>query len=195
MKKNNLKKGIAPLLILLIITLLTGGGSAIYLKIKDKPLSLNSVKENIFGFQGNDTLESIKIENIDFEFSSSPLPKLETTALNIEIPKINNPKIGSVNTNLDFDFSLNKNDIEIPMPNIGNLMPSIVIPAMPNIEIPKGVNIPASQTPTTQPEQSPAGAPAGKPNVDCSMFISVPSCSYVPAGQAQDTCKQCFPNK
>ncbi len=33
------------------------------------------------------------------------------------------------------------------------------------------------------------------PYIDCTQFQSVSSCSFVPVGQAQGACKNCFPNK
>lgn len=48
----------------------------------------------------------------------------------------------------------------------------------------------SSGTPTASPSVESAA-----PSIDCSMFTTVPSCSYISAGQGQDTCKQCFPNK
>lgn len=64
---------------------------------------------------------------------------------------------------------------------------------------PSGMGIPGGG-PTGGSGQSSGGSvpPAGgvppsgmMPQIDCSQFAAVPSCSYVPAGVAQDACKKC----
>ena len=196
--KIQTNKGIAPIIIILIIAALAGGGTAVYLKAKGKPISINSLKENVLGSKSIETsLDEIKIENTDINISLSPMPKLEVSPLNIAVPQIQTPKLGSISVpKIDIANTLKADDMNIAMPNLDSFSPSISIPSVPKIEVPNNIPTPSiipSEIPTTQiaPETGQNNAPA----IDCGMFASVPSCSYVPAGQAQDACKKCFPNK
>ncbi|MEI6296125.1 MAG: hypothetical protein WCO84_00575 [bacterium] len=171
-------KGIAPLVLILVIALLAGGGSVAYLKSKKQPVSFDSVAKNILGTGNNDTIDNLKLENTDLNISLSPLPALNISALNIDVPNLDTPKIGNVVGNNDFNFFFDKSDIKLKSPDLSNFMPAITIPS-------------TSETPT----QTEGSAPTQIPQIDCSQFQTVPSCSYVPAGQAQDACKKCFPNK
>jgi len=200
--KIQTNKGIAPIIILLIIAALTGGSTAVYLKTKNKPVSLDSVKENILGSKSAATsLDELEIENTDISISLTSMPKLEVSPLNIAIPQIQTPKFGGVSVpKIDVGSSIKNMDTNIAMPNLMNITPSVSIPSMPKINIPSGINIPddiPTNVPTTNTAPSGQGsAPStGAPAIDCGMFASVPSCSYVPAGQAQDACKKCFPGK
>lgn len=203
-RRANLKKGIAPLIILLIITLLAGGGGATYLAVQGKPFSVDSVRENLLGGETKEeALDDLSIESTDFDVSVSPLPKLELNALNLSVPEVATPKFGNVNTNFNADVSVKTGDIKLGTPNLSNMMPQISIPSipaglpaqtgaptgMPSLPTDMdGVSVPPTNTGAMPPE-------AGAPSIDCSAFASVPSCTYIPAGQAQDACRSCFPNK
>ncbi|HBM45678.1 MAG: hypothetical protein UT05_C0004G0016 [Parcubacteria group bacterium GW2011_GWF2_38_76] len=214
-KTDNLKRGIAPLIIILIVALLAGGGGVTYLAVKGKPISVDSVRENILGGETKEeALDNLSIESTDFDVSVSPLPKLELNALNLRMPEIATPKLGDFNTNFNTEVSVVKaSNINLGTPNLSNMMPQISIPSIPTGgSIPPNITIPTIPTQTgaptdmgeisappstgvVPPETGVGSAPSGAPSVDCSMFSSVPSCSYVPAGQAQDACRSCFPNK
>lgn len=49
------------------------------------------------------------------------------------------------------------------------------------------MNLPTN-TPKAPPE---GGIPTGGSNIDCSAFVSAPSCDYVPAGAPRDMCNKC----
>lgn len=217
-RRASLKKGIAPLIIVLIVALLAGGGGATYLAVKGKPISVDSVRENLLGGETKgEALEDLSIENADLDVSVSPMPKLELNALNLSVPEIATPKLGNVNTSFNADVSVKASDINLGTPNLSNMMPQISIPSIPtglpaqSGGIPAGITIPTAPTsiPTGMPPLPtdmggvsvppstgtvPPDAGAGSaPSIDCSMFQSVPSCAMTGPGEAM--CKQCFPNK
>ncbi len=198
MKKLRTNRGIAPLIILLVIAVLAIGGGAVYLKSQDKPISVESARENILGIQKDETLDSLEIDTEGFNFSLSSLPAIEITALNLEIPKMEVPKIGGFNTKLNvISPTIDKNKINISMPSLANITPTISIPSNPtNIPTEAPANLPPIDVPTSHTDgQGSIPSSGGAPQIDCSQFQMVPSCSYVPAGQAQDACKKCFPSK
>jgi len=160
------KKSLAGLIaIIMAAVLIIGGGT--YLLIKkfagEKELGTEKAIEDI----------GASIPKLDF--SLSPLPDLNASALNIAAPQL---LVGNVFSapSVNSDFSYN--------PDVNISVPSTQI----DIQIP---SIPASSEPTASPTSE---APASEqPQVDCSQFASVPSCSMTGSGEAM--CKQCYPNK
>jgi hypothetical protein len=171
----------------IIIVVLIGGG--IYLLVGKSPTK-----------QQNETqqaLDDVAVSIPQLDFSSSPLPDLNVSSLNVAAPKINTgniftaPTIGS-----NFSFTPDVNfDIAtptIPTDSFNFSMPKN-IPTVPSSNTGAGSTPSGMPTniPTTTPP--PSGGQGGAPSVDCSMFASVPSCSMTGPGEAM--CKQCFPNK
>ena len=145
--------------IIIVAALIIGGGT--YLLIK-KP-SGQKVAET------EKTIEDIGVSIPKLDFSLSPLPDLNVSALNIAAPQLPVSNVFSApSVNSDFSYKPDVN-ISVPLPQIDIQIPSI-----------------------------PTGVPSGgQPQIDCSQFASVPSCSLVGAAgsQAYEACKQCFPNK
>ncbi len=190
--KNKTKQGIAPLLLVLIIAVITGGVGAIYLKATNSPVSIESAKENIFGIQKEETLESIEINTDGLDFSLTSIQNLEVPALNIEVPNINTPKLGNMSAILSVDIQVQKDSINIESPNLENIKPKVSMPS-----IPKNVNIPIPEKNTLNNINSNITPSDSAPQIDCMMFQTVPNCSYVgtPGTQGYEACKQCFPSK
>lgn len=207
MKINkNPKSGIAPLIILLIVTLLAGGGGATYLAVKGKPLSIDSVKENLLGGETKEeALENLSIDNADFDVSASPLPKLELNAFNLNVPSLATPKVGNINTSFSSNFSVDQSKINLGAPNLSNMMPQISIPSIPTGSIPSDITIPSGMPPLptdmggisvppgtgavpTESGSAPAGGQGGP---TCASFGSIQACPFVPV-EFQEACRACF---
>jgi hypothetical protein len=184
--KNNLMKGFANLIVMIIVAVLVIGGGA-YLVLKQSPTQKVTQVESAV----NDI--SVSVPSLDF--SSSPVPDLNVSALNVGAPQISTGNIfsaPSVNTN----FSYNAN-VDIAMPTVSASDLNFTMPSIPtNISTGNQPIIPNGGAPTSVP---PSGATqptgGGQPSVDCSQFASVPSCSYIGDPNGNAACKQCFPNK
>lgn len=168
--KNNkfLVKGSAGLIVVVLVAVLAIGGG-VYFATKKSP------EQKVAEVQQAASDIGASIPSLDFSLSS--LPDLEVSSLNVSAPQVSTGNIFSA-PSIDTNFSFNAPSIDIATPSISTGAFDFKMPS-----IPTG----GSSAPSTE------GSTA--PSVDCSMFASVPSCSYVPAGQGQDACKQCFPNK
>jgi hypothetical protein len=161
------KNGLAGLIAIIIaVALIIGGGA--YLLIKkfsgQKVAEIEKTIEDIGA-----SIEDIGASIPKLDFSLSPLPDLNVSALNVAAPQLPVSNVFSApSVNSDFSYKPDVN-ISVPSPQIDIQIPSI-----------------------------PTGVPSGgQPQIDCSQFASVPSCSFVGAAgsQAYEACKQCFPNK
>lgn len=195
-KNINSTKGAIALMPIIIVILLVIGAGAAYIYINKSPADKineegetageNSSAENIGDASG------IEVSVPELNFSASPLGDLEVSSLNVSVAQISTSNIFSAPT-VDSDFSFSS-DVNIPMP-----APAIdfQMPSIPT-NISGGVNIP-SGAPSAPPDVIPTASPAsiGQPQTDCSVFSSVPSCSYTgaPGSQGYEACKQCYPNK
>lgn len=170
MNKNKfLVRGFAGLLAVIVTAVLVIGGGA-YFAMKKNP------EQKVAEVQQEASDIGASIPSLDFSLSS--LPDLEVSSLNISAPQVSTGNIFSA-PSIDTNFSFTAPSIDIATPSISADSFQFDMPSIPSGS--------GSSAPST------GGATA--PSVDCSMFASVPSCSYVPAGQGQDACKQCFPNK
>lgn len=167
--------------IIIATVLIAGGGIYFFMK--------GSSTQNEQKTAGADkAIEDIAISMPDLDFSGSPLPDLNVSSLNVAAPQIPTNNIFSApSVNTDFSYKPDLN-ISVPVPSIDFQIPSgpANIPSAP-------AGMPAEQQAAsgTQPQQG------GQPQIDCSVFISVPSCSYTgaPGSSSYEACKQCYPNK
>jgi len=179
-KQNNNEKGIAPIIVAVIVGLVLIFGGAVYFALfKESPeitkkdqLATQEEKKT----ESEKSVEGISVDMPSFDLSASPLPDLDSSAFNVsssDLPGGNVFSDISVNT----DFS----------PNVDT---SIKTP-----EIQLNITAPVVQQPPSGQQPTPSGSQ--QPQVDCSQFSAAPYCSYVgaPGSQSYDACKQCFPNK
>ncbi len=204
-KSINFERGSAGLIVIIaIILLIIGAGAYLYTRTPSIPEKNDIGKTNETAGETGETgstevagaVSDIEVPVPEMNFSSSPLPDLSVSSLNVSVAQISTGNIFSA-PSVDSDFSY-KSDVKISAPNpvINFEMPSIPIPT----GIPGNVNIP-SGTPSVPPANIPtvAAQPSvtGQPQTDCSQFASVPACSYVgaPGSQGYEACKQCYPSK
>ncbi len=188
MNKDNkfLVRGSAGLIAVIVVAVLVISGGA-YFTMKKTPEQKSVRVEQAASDVG------ASIPSLDFSLSS--LPDLEISSLNVSAPQVSTGNIFSA-PSIETDFSFSAPSIDIATPSISTDSFQFNMPS-----IPTGINIPtipsgsgSSEPSTGEPTAPPTGT-SGAPTIDCSLFAMVPSCSYVPAGQGQDACKQCFPNK
>ena len=77
-----------------------------------------------------------------------------------------------------YRFSYDASNINITAPSISADSLKFDMPSIPKIFLAR----------LFQPADPAPSAGAAEPSVDCSLFAMRQSCSYVPAGQARDTC-------
>jgi hypothetical protein len=169
----------------IIILVLVGGG--IYFLIKKSPAKQEAESQK--------ALDDIAVSIPEFDFSSSPLPDLNISSLNVAAPKISGsgiftaPSLGS-----SFSFTPDTSfDIKMPTTSFNFTVPKN-IPSASSDSYSPPAGVPVSDSGSSIP---PSGSGSEAPQVECSMFASVPACSYVgsPDSQGYQMCKQCFPNK
>jgi hypothetical protein len=185
--KNNFKKGFVGLIPLIIAAILIIGGGS-YFVLKKSPAQKNAQVENTVG--------DIGASVPDLNFTNSPLPDLNISSLNVGSvgSKVSNIfSAPSVNT----DFSYNSNiDIKVPTVSASDL--NIQIPTI-NTSAPTSNQSSSQNTgaPTSVPQSGGTQPSSGtsEPEVDCSQFASVPSCSYIGDPNGNAACKKCYPNK
>jgi len=93
------------------------------------------------------------------------------------------------------DFAkLQSGDTSVAKDAIQSCIPSNATPgALP--KYPENEAYPTLPTGGSVPSSGGGAPPAAMtPQIDCSQFAAVPSCSYVPVGVAQDACKKCKGN-
>ena len=169
-KNINSKNGWTGLLVIIVVAAAIIAGGA-YLLLKKSPEQKTAETEK--------TIEDIGASIPKLDFSLSPLPDLNVSALNIAAPQlpVSSNIFSAPSVNTDFSYKPNV-EISVPIPQF-----DIQIPSTPST--PKGgeISVPPSGTP--------------QPQVDCSAFASVPNCSYVGASGSSgyEACKQCYPNK
>ncbi|MEK7478537.1 MAG: hypothetical protein AAB626_01260 [Patescibacteria group bacterium] len=176
-KNKFLVRGSVGLMAIIAVALLMIGGGA-YFAMKKSPEQKVAEVEQAASDIG------ASLPSLDFSLSS--LPDLEVSSLNVAAPQISTGNVFSaplVNT----DFSYDTSNINIAAPSISADSLKFDMPSIPK-------NIPSATVPTGGSTVPSGGTPSAS-SIDCSAFAMAPSCSYVPAGQARDTCKQCFPNK
>ena len=188
-------RGIAPILIAVIIAFLLGTGAIIYKNKNSTPMIKTDTGESRPMTAGEQAVDSVSIEAPKLDISLSPLPNLEISSFNLTVPDMPsaNKLVPNISVNTDFSASVPSVDLQTPtvdfkMPNIGSLLKQSA-PQIPT-------NIPSSDPTSVIPETQ-GSAPAGTPETDCSVFAQVPSCSFVgaPGSQGYEACKNCFPNK
>ena len=187
MNKNKfLVRGSVGLMAIVVVAVLVIGGGA-YLVMKKSP------EQKVTQVEQSASDIGASFPSLDFSLSS--FPDLEVSSLNVAAPQVSTGKIFSA-PSFDTDFSFDTPSIDIATPSISTGAFDFKMPS-----IPSGINIPTipsgsgSSEPYTGAPTAPPTETSGAPSIDCSMFAMVPSCSYIPAGQGQDACKQCFPNK
>jgi len=194
-KKIGSTRGAAALLAIVAVVLLIIGAGAYFLTQKTPAEKNNGIAKNAGGVEspgGAENVPDIGVSVPKLDFSSSPLSDLNVSSLNVAVKQVSTGNIfsaPSINTDFSYKPVLN---ISMPNPTIDFQMPAI--PA----NIPAGGSIP-SVTPSSAPAVAPSSAPSvtGQPQIDCSAFSTVPSCSYTgaPGSEGYEACKQCYPNK
>ncbi len=155
--KNIKTRGSIGILVIIVIAVLAMGGGAYFFLLK------SSVKKSS---QTQNAVNDISLSVPSLDFSASPLPDLNTSALNVAVPNIGGGNL-FVAPSVDADFSYNP-VIDIAAPNVQFSLPSI------------------PQQQTTQPSGPTINAST------CSQFSAIPSgyCSMAGAS-GQSLCEQC----
>lgn len=171
--------------------LIVGGG--IYFATKKSP----EEKAAQVATQVENAVGDIAVSIPDMNFSASPLPDLNISALNVDTGAGSN--MGNVFSapTVNTDFSYKTGNIDIKTPTVSASDFNFTMPTIPT----GGSKVSPPSNPNTGSENQgqgsetipPSGSTGGQPSVDCSQFASVPSCSMTGPGEAM--CKQCFPNK
>jgi hypothetical protein len=191
--------GIAALLMIAVCVTAVGvSASSVYVAAKSIPKKAPIAKvvksSPLTSIQK--ALNAIKVKIPIFDLSSSPIPNLVLSPLNLMIPQL--PGKGLLS-----NFSVDKNvgyqgggvNIEMPEIDVSKYMPSN-IPSGSSAGS-QGSSAPPSNTPTTPDTSVPPATTPPAPVVDCSQFASVPSCSYTgaPGSDGYEACKKCYPSK
>lgn len=132
-------------------------------------------------------LDAIKIKIPIFDLSSSPVPNLKISPLNLSLPQL--PGKGMLeNFGVDKDVAYKGGAVEIPIPEVDvtKYLPTDIPTGGAPTEIPTGSapSSPSVETPSA-PEQSQVN------QSNCAQFSGIPSCSYVGDSNGQTLCNQC----
>ena len=176
------QKNIIIVVAIIAVLALAGGGYWFYQSSSDQSAKNSSA------------INSVKVDDLNLDFSLSPMPDLEISSFNIPMPELTGSgSFSNIKVNSDFSYT---GDVKLSAPSYDfNVAVPTGIPTNIPTTAPTSTGAPASvptTTPTSVPTQT--GAPAGQ-STDCSSFAAVPSCSMVGGGEAYNLCKQCFPNK
>ncbi|MFA6131440.1 MAG: hypothetical protein WC730_04255 [Patescibacteria group bacterium] len=185
------KNKIIKIVMIVAGVLIVGGG--IYFATKKSPEEKIAQVETKVG----DAVGDIAAAVPDMDFSMSPLPDLNVSALNVEVGGSNVGTIFSA-PSVNTDFSLKTGSLDFKTPTVSSSDLNFTMPTIPTMPtVPTGAPSGSGGTQTTTPPPTttapPSGSTGGQPSVDCSQFASVPSCSMTGPGEAM--CKQCYPNK
>jgi len=176
------QKNIIIVVATIAVLALIGGGYWFYQSSSDQ-----SAKNNA-------AINSVKVEDLNLDFSLSPMPALDISSFNIPMPELTGEgSFSGIKVNSDFSYT-GEVKLSAPSYEFNVSIPSGVPTTLPT-GAPASTGAPAT-VPTTTSTSAPAqtGAPAGQ-TTDCSAFSATPSCSVVGGGEAYTLCKQCFPNK
>lgn len=169
---NSIKGQVGLIAIIVAAVLIIGGGA--YFAFQKSPAQKTAEVETAVG--------NIGVSVPTLNFSASPVPDLNVSALNVGVPQLQfGGTFSAPAVNTDFSFTPN---LDITVPSMSSL--NVNLPTMPtNIpaNIPKNIpsNIP-SNIPTNIPSASQTSAPTGSGTAG-GPPANIPSTSS-PAGQA-----------
>ena len=161
---------IAALAIILLGALVVCG--TVYLFATNKiqiPQGLTDTGESKDNAEG--LLALLEIKAPEFDLSLSPISSLKVSSFNLSMPSLPS---GGIFSGISVDKNISYTG--------GNT--SLSTPTVPFSFVPSSVQNSSQETPLGS-------------QLDCSIFASVPNCSYVGASDSQSysSCKQCYPEK
>jgi hypothetical protein len=175
------QRGIAPLIVIIAIVAILAAGGVTYFVVNKNNISSKDILTIGKSEEPSQetTVDNLQVTSPDFDFTTSPLPKLNTSSVNVGDLALPSSNLVA-NAKIDTDFSVDA-DTDFAVPTL-------------DIQVPTIQQEPANTNTTTGGGTNGSTGGTSSPTVNasnCAQFAAVPSCSYVGDSNGQTLCNQC----